>query len=72
MNEKEYELWNNRCALLRYALQRIITILALEDGSLREEVENVMDICAKAIMADNADCERIENERRLKDEGGAE
>lgn len=67
MNAKEYqELMNNRCASLRYALQRIITTLALEDGSLREEVEFVMEVCSKAIMKDNAACERLEKE------GGAE
>lgn len=60
MKAIEYkELMNNRCASLRYAIQSIITILALEDGSLREEVEYVMDICSKAIMTDNAACEKL-------------
>lgn len=63
MNAKEYQaLMNNRCASLRYALQRIITMLALEDVSLREEVEFVMEVCSKAIMEDNAACEKLENE----------
>ena len=60
MNEKEYkELMNNRCASLRCTIQSIITTLAFEDGSLREEVEYVMDACSKAIMADNAACEKL-------------
>ncbi len=66
MRAKEYKAWNNRCASLRYALQRIITTLALEDDSPRQEVEFVMDVCSKAIMADNAEHER------LTKEGGAE
>ena len=60
MKAREYkELMNNRCASLRYALQRIITTLALEGESLREEVEYVMGISSKAIMADNAACEKL-------------
>ena len=66
MSAKEYEVLNRRCASLRYALQRIITTLALEDDSPRKEVEFVMDVCAKAIMADNKESET------LKEEGGAE
>lgn len=70
MSAEEYKAWNSRCASLRGALQSIITTLALEDGSLREEVEYVMDVCSKAIMADNAEYERLMYERHIK-EGGA-
>lgn len=60
MKAKEYkEVMENRCGAFRYAIQSIITILALEDGSLREEVEYVMNTCSKAIMADNRECEKL-------------